>query len=61
MKTTTDKQIKWDFINSTFYWKIYLDKENPANSKDVITLTGYTKQERQRESQGGKTKRLLEP
>ena len=52
MKTTTsDKQIKWDFINSTFYWKIYLDHNNPANSKDVIALTGYTKQERQRESQ----------
>lgn len=48
----TDKNtINWDRLNSTFYWKIYLDKTHSKNSPNVESLTGYTKGEKQRESQ----------
>jgi hypothetical protein len=43
--------ITWDKINSSFYWKIYLDRSNPKNSPNVEFLQGYTKVEKQRESQ----------
>lgn len=32
---------KWDTFYATYYWNIYLDRNNPNNATDV--LTGYSK------------------
>lgn len=48
---TIKAQINWDKLYSTYYWKIYLDKNNPKNSYNVEFLQGYSKVEHQREAQ----------
>lgn len=41
----------WDWQHSTYYWKIYLNKNHPSNNPNIQFLTGYSKKIGQNEAQ----------